>query len=63
MITLTLAEPMTAAVLSSIVLDEQIDAVGWVGIGLVLAALAVTAGAVSRARSPPPAAAASRPTS
>ena len=51
-ITLTLAEPITAAVLASIVLHEDIDAVGWLGIALVLVALVVTAraGSVSAAR-------------
>lgn len=42
-ITLTLAEPITAAVLSSAILHESIDAVGWLGIALVLAGLVVTA--------------------
>ena len=35
--TLTLAEPATAAVLGLVVLDEQLDAAGWVGLVLVAA--------------------------
>ena len=51
-ITLTLAEPITAAVLASVVLHEDIDPLGWVGIALVLVALVVTAkaGAITAAR-------------
>jgi DME family drug/metabolite transporter len=53
-ITLTLAEPITAAVLSVIVLDESIAGPGWIGIGLVLAGLVVTArGAAGRITSRP----------
>ena len=62
-ITLTLAEPITAAVLASVVLHEDIDALGWVGIALVLVALVVTAraGAITVARRRRRAAAAGRP--
>ncbi len=49
-VTLTLLEPITAAILSVIVLDERLRPAGWVGIGLVLAGLLVTA----RVRSGPP---------
>jgi drug/metabolite transporter, DME family len=42
-ITLTLAEPITAAVLSVVVLGETIAVAGWMGIALVLAGLVVTA--------------------
>lgn len=64
-ITLTLAEPITAALLARVVLDEEIDVLGWIGIGLVLAALVVTAraGAARAARSTRRAIATSRPTS
>lgn len=42
-VTLTLLEPITAAVLGAVVVHEQILPVGWVGIGLVLAGLGVVA--------------------
>ncbi len=42
-ITLTLAEPITAALLSVVVLDEPIGAFGWLGVAVVLAGLVVTA--------------------
>ena len=42
-ITLTLAEPVVAAVLSVVVLHHHIALVGWVGVALVLAGLMVTA--------------------
>jgi DME family drug/metabolite transporter len=42
-ITLTLAEPITATVLSVIVLDETIELAGWLGIALVSVGLFVTA--------------------
>lgn len=38
-VTLTLLEPITAATLGAVVVHERILAVGWVGIGLVLAGL------------------------
>lgn len=41
-ITLTLAEPVTAAILGVAVLGERVGAWGWMGIGLVLAGLVVT---------------------
>lgn len=43
-ITLTLLEPITAAVLGAVVVHEGIRAAGWVGIGLVLVGLVITAG-------------------
>lgn len=46
-VTLTLLEPITAAVLSVVVLDERLRAAGWLGVALVLAGLVVT----SRTRS------------
>jgi DME family drug/metabolite transporter len=42
-VTLTLAEPVTAAVLGVVVLDEHLPALGWVGAGLVVVGLALTA--------------------
>lgn len=42
-ITLTLLEPITAALLGAAVVHERIQAVGWVGIALVLAGLVLTA--------------------
>ncbi len=42
-VTLTLAEPMTAAVLATLVLHQAIGAAGWIGIGIVLAALVIAA--------------------
>ena len=41
--TLTLAEPATAAVLGLVVLDERLDAAGWVGLLLVASGVAVEA--------------------
>lgn len=41
-VTLTLAEPLTAAVLGIVVLDERLPALGWVGAGLVVLGLALT---------------------
>jgi len=41
--TLTLAEPLTAALLSVVVLGERLTAAAWLGAALVLAALAVLA--------------------
>lgn len=38
-VTLTLLEPITAATLGALIVHEQILAIGWVGIGLVLAGL------------------------
>ncbi|MGD9702542.1 MAG: DMT family transporter [Acidimicrobiia bacterium] len=42
-VTLTLAEPVTAAMLGVVVLDERIAPLGWAGIALVLAGLALAA--------------------
>ena len=42
-VTLTLAEPMTAAILSTVLLHQTIGATGWVGVAIVLAALVITA--------------------
>ena len=41
-VTLTLAEPLTAAVLGILVLDERLPPLGWVGAGLVVVGLALT---------------------
>ncbi len=41
-VTLTLAEPVTAAVLGVVVLDERLPALGWIGAGLVCVGLALT---------------------
>jgi DME family drug/metabolite transporter len=38
-VTLTLLEPITAATLGAVIVHEQILAIGWVGVGLVLAGL------------------------
>ena len=40
-VTLVLAEPLTAALLATVVLDESIGAVGWFGIAVLLAGLVV----------------------
>jgi DME family drug/metabolite transporter len=40
-VTLVLAEPLTAALLATLVLDESIGAVGWFGIVVLLAGLVV----------------------
>lgn len=40
-VTLVLAEPLTAALLATIVLDESIGALGWLGIAVLLAGLVV----------------------
>ena len=42
-VTLTLAEPMTAAVLATLVLHQAIGAAGWIGIAVVMIALVITA--------------------
>jgi DME family drug/metabolite transporter len=47
-VTLVLAEPVTAAILATTVLDESIEPLGWVGIGVVLCGLVV----VGRAATP-----------
>lgn len=41
-VTLTLAEPVVAALLAVFVLDEPLGTTGWVGIGLVVVGLAIT---------------------
>ena len=41
-ITLTLLEPITAAVLGALVVHERVGATGWVGVALVVAGLLVT---------------------
>jgi drug/metabolite transporter, DME family len=38
-VTLVLAEPLTAALLAAVVLDESIPLIGWVGVGVVMAGL------------------------
>jgi DME family drug/metabolite transporter len=40
-VTLVLAEPLTAALLAAVVLDESIPLVGWAGVGLVAVGLAL----------------------
>lgn len=40
-VTLVLAEPLTATLLATFVLDESIVPLGWIGVGLVLAGLFV----------------------
>ena len=42
-VTLTLAEPLTAAVLGIVVLDERLPPLGWVGAALIVLGLALTA--------------------
>ena len=42
-VTLTLAEPLTAAVLGIVVLDERLPPLGWVGAALIVVGLALTA--------------------
>lgn len=42
--TLTLAEPLTAAVIAMIVLDERLSAIEWVGAAIVLTGLALAGG-------------------
>ena len=42
-VTLTLAEPLTAAVLAVVVLDERLRWFGWLGAGVVIVGLAVAA--------------------
>ncbi len=56
MATLTLAEPVTAAVLGATVLSERPGAVAVAGIALVLAGLAVLALRGDEGRDPAPAA-------
>ncbi|MGB0112971.1 MAG: EamA family transporter [Ilumatobacteraceae bacterium] len=40
-VTLVLAEPLTAALLATIVLDESIGALGWVGVAILLSGLVI----------------------
>lgn len=58
-ITLTLLEPITAAVLGRAVVGEQVTPAGWVGVALVVVGLLVTGRAADRAPgadiTPPPA--------
>jgi DME family drug/metabolite transporter len=49
-VTLVLAEPVTAALLAAVVLDEPLGAAGWMGVGLVVGGLR----AVSRGEAAPP---------
>ena len=51
-VTLTLAEPLTAAVLGVVVLGEQVGPVAWAGAALILAGLAVAGGLFSTAWKP-----------
>ena len=50
-VTLTLAEPLTAALLGMAVLGERLRPTGWLGAALVLAGLAVAGGLADRQRS------------
>jgi DME family drug/metabolite transporter len=50
-VTLTLAEPLTAALLGVVVLGERLRPAGWAGAVLVLAGLAVAGGVADRQRS------------
>jgi drug/metabolite transporter, DME family len=49
-VTLTLAEPMTAAILATLVLRQSIGAVGWIGIAVVAIGLLITASGVGQSR-------------
>lgn len=51
-ITLTLLEPITAAVLGAVVVHEGVRAAGWVGVALVLVGLVITARDASGALEP-----------
>jgi drug/metabolite transporter, DME family len=42
--TLTLAEPVTAALIATVALDERLTAVGWVGAAIVVAGLSLAGG-------------------
>ena len=42
-VTLTLAEPLTAAVLGVVILDERLPTLGWLGAALIIVGLALTA--------------------
>jgi DME family drug/metabolite transporter len=48
-VTLVLAEPLTAALLAAVVLEESIPWVGWVGVGVVVAGLALVGRSASAA--------------
>ncbi len=49
-VTLTLAEPLTAALLGMVVLDERLRAGGWLGVAAVLCGLAIAGGAFEGTR-------------
>ena len=51
-ITLTLVEPVTAAVLAAAVLGERITAAGWAGVAVVVVGLAITSRGSAVDRSP-----------
>lgn len=51
-VTLTLAEPLTAALVAVVVLDERLEPAGWLGAGLVLVGLALVGLAARPAPSP-----------
>jgi drug/metabolite transporter, DME family len=42
--TLTLAEPLTAAIIAMLVLDERLNAVEWLGAAVVMTGLALAGG-------------------
>lgn len=50
-VTLVLAEPLTAALLAAVVLDESIPVVGWLGVAAVLGGLVLVGRSASSARS------------
>ena len=52
-LTLTLVEPLTAAVLATVVLDQHLDARGWIGVAAVIVALVITTSAATATRQPP----------
>lgn len=41
--TLTLSEPITAALIATLLLQQHIGAAGWIGVATVMAALVITA--------------------
>lgn len=51
-VTLTLLEPITAAVLGSVVVHEDLRPAGWIGIAVVLGGLVVTTGGAVRSARP-----------
>lgn len=62
-VTLTLAEPLTAALLAVVVLGERLPPLGWVGAALVVTGLAVLGGSGRRRRVTPDGPGSGRPAS